>query len=167
MFGFHLLMLTYEYDVIQNFVLKLNLLCIINGHLYWFKKFIKIFVFLRSLIYIMELKCLNLRFLIYLTKISYFLCILPTVQDNKQIFCKTWHSLNFNVTLIMKFNLENQIFYLCPNVARFFKNVFKQQMRAHLKQKVEGRAFWCGSDEKMCRMWLGRGNEVARTPPIP
>ena len=31
---------------------------------------------------------------------------------------------------------------------------------------MEGRAFWGGSDEKVCRMWLGRGNEVARTPPL-
>ena len=29
-----------------------------------------------------------------------------------------------------------------------------------------GRAFWGGSDEKLCRMWLGRGNAVARTPPL-
>ena len=38
-------------------------------------------------------------------------------------------------TLIMKFNLENRIFYLCPNVAGFLKNVFKRQIRAHLKKK--------------------------------
>ena len=31
--------------------------------------------------------------------------VLPTVQNNKQIFCKAWHSLNFNFTLIMKLNL--------------------------------------------------------------
>ena len=24
----------------------------------------------------------------------------------------------------------------------------------------------CGSDEKLCRMWLGRGIEVARTQPL-
>ena len=45
--------------------------------------------------------------------------VLPTVQNNKQIFCKTWHILNFNFNLTMKFNLENRIFYLCPNVAGF------------------------------------------------
>ena len=63
------------------------------------------------------------------------LSILPTVQNNKQIFSKTWHSLNFNFTLIMKFNLENRIFYLCPKVAGFLINVFKRQIRAHLKKK--------------------------------
>ena len=52
-----------------------------------------------------------------------------------QIFCKTWHILNFDFTLIMKFNLENRIFYLCPNVAEFLINVFKQQIRAHFKKK--------------------------------
>ena len=44
--------------------------------------------------------------------------------------------LNFNFTLIMKFNLENRIFYLCPNVAGFLKNVFKRQIRAHFKKKI-------------------------------
>ena len=77
----------------------------------------------------MELKCLNLRFLIYLEKITYFfvhsaLSVMPTVQNNKQIFCKTWNSLNLNFTLIMKFNLENRIFNLYPNVAGLLKNVF-------------------------------------------
>ena len=65
-------------------------------------------------------------------KNNHFLCILRsqfclrTVQNNKEILCKTWHSLNINFTLIMKFNLENQIFYLCPDVAGFKKNVFKR-----------------------------------------
>ena len=68
---------------------------------------------------------------------------LSTVQYNEQIFCKTWHLLNFDFTLIMKFNLENRIFYSCPNMAGFLKNVFKRQIWAHL--------------------WLGRENEVART----
>ena len=35
------------------------------------------------------------------------------------------------------------------------------------KEKTEGRTFWCDSDEKVCRMWLGRGNEVAHTPLVP
>ena len=38
---------------------------------------------------------------------AFCVVILPTVQNNKQKFCKTWHSLNFNFTLFMKFNLEN------------------------------------------------------------
>ena len=66
-----------------------------------------------SLIYFMELKCF-LRFPIYLAKISNFY--------------KTWHSLNFNFTLIMIYEIQskNQIFYLCPNAAGVSKNVLKQ-----------------------------------------
>ena len=51
-----------------------------------------------------------------------FLCILRSqfcLQYKKQIFSKTWQSLNFNLTLIMKFNLESRVFYSLPNVARF------------------------------------------------
>ena len=82
---------------------------------------------------------------------------LPTVQNNKQIFCKTWHSLNINFILIMKFNLETQLFFLCPNVAGFLKNAFKQQISTHLKKK---------NLMTSILMWLGQGNEVAHTPPL-
>ena len=86
-----------------------------------------------------------LRFLIYLAKITNFLSILRSQfclqYKTIQRFCKTWHVLNFNFTLIMKFNLENRTFFLCPNVAGVFKNVFKRQIRAHLTIKIEGRAF--------------------------
>ena len=87
----------------------------------------------------MELKCLNLRFLIYLAKITNFLCILRSQfclqYKTIQRFCKTWHALNFNFTLIIKFNLKNRIFYLCPNVAGFLIIVFKRPILAHLKKK--------------------------------
>ena len=49
--------------------------------------------------------------------------VLPTVGKTIQRFCKTWHALNSNVTLIMKFNLENWIFDLCPNVAGLKKKI--------------------------------------------
>ena len=39
------------------------------------------------------------------------------------------------LVLIMKFNLENRKFYLCPYAAGFLKNVFKRQIIAHLKNK--------------------------------
>ena len=73
-----------------------------------------------------------------------------------QRFCKTWHALNFNFTLIMKFNLENRIIYLYPNVAGFLKNVFKRPIRAQLKKKN-----WRTS----ILMWLGRESvqNVTRT----
>ena len=57
-------------------------------------------------------------------------------------------------------------YFLCPNVAGFLKNVLKRQKKAHLKKEIEGRAFLGGSDEKLCRIWLGRENDVARTPPL-
>ena len=41
----------------------------------------------------------------------------------------------------------------------------KFKMSKH-KPIIEGRVFWGGLDENMCRMWLGRGNEVARTSPL-
>ena len=42
----------------------------------------------------------------------------------------------FNFTLIMKSNLENRIFYLCPLYWPVWKkNVFKRKIRAHLKKK--------------------------------
>ena len=85
--------------------------------------------------------------------------VLPTVQDNKQIFCKTWHSLNFNVTLIMKFNLENRIFYLCPNVNGFLKKFLNDSTFKKYKLKDDHyfvarmRKFAeCGSDDEM--RWL-------------
>ena len=73
-----------------------------------------------------------------------------------QRFCKTWHELNFNFTLIMKFNLENRLFYLCPNVDRLLKNVLKRQIRANLKKKN-----W----RMIILRWLGRKSvqNVART----
>ena len=62
----------------------------------------------------------------------------------------------------MKFNLETRIFYLYPNVAGFLENVFKRQIRAHLKKdKLKDKHFdmaltrkgaECESDEEM--RWL-------------
>ena len=73
----------------------------------------------------------NNQFFVHSAYSQYFLQY-KTIQR----FCKTWHALNFNFTLIMKFNLENRIFYLCPNVAGFLKNVFKRQIRSHLQKKT-------------------------------
>ena len=92
-------------------------------------------------------------------KITNFLCILRQFclqYKTIQRFCKTWLALNFNFILIMKFNLENRIFYLCPNVAGFLKNVFKRQIRAHYKKKN-----WRTSILR----WLGRESvqNVTRT----
>ena len=49
-------------------------------------------------------------------------------------------------------------------MAGFLKNVLKRQKKACLKGIDKEPAFWCGSDERVCRMWLGRGNELAHTP---
>ena len=64
--------------------------------------------------------------------------------------------------------------YLCPIVAGFMKYVFKRKIRAHLKnKKIERRAFWGGSDEKVCRScgsdeemrWLALLPSVTHTKP--
>ena len=115
----------------------------------------------------MELKCLNLRFLIYLAKIPNFLCILPNQfrlqYKTIQRFCKTWHALNFNFTLIMKFNLETRIFYLCSNVAGFFKTVFKiEELKdQHFEVARTRKCAECGSDEKM--RWLALHPSLVNT----
>ena len=71
----------------------------------------------------------------------------------------------------MKFNLKNQIFYLCPNVAGFLKNVFFNDRSEHIKKdKLKDESFeaaWtrkcaeCGSDEEM--RWLARHASVNAT----
>ena len=57
------------------------------------------------------------------------------------------HSANFHFTLITKFNLENRIFFLCPNVAGCLKNVFKRLIRAYFEKK---------NYMTSSLMWLGR-----------
>ena len=53
---------------------------------------------------------------------------------------------------------------LRPNVAGFSKKFWKWQKKAHLKRKDEGRAFYCGSNEKVyqnvarTRKWGGSQN---------
>ena len=49
---------------------------------------------------------------------SAYVCSVYSTKLSRN-FCKTWHALNFNFTLIMKFNLENRIFYF--EVARMRK----------------------------------------------
>ena len=39
------------------------------------------------------------------------------------------------------FYVDFFIFYVLYNVAECFKNVLKRQKKAHLKRKIEGRAF--------------------------
>ena len=112
----------------------------------------------------------NLRFLVYFSKITNFLCILRgqfcLQYKTNQRFSKTWHSMNIIFTLIIKFNLENRIFYLCPYMVGFVKNVFKRQTRAHLKKKNRKTSIfrWLGR-ESVQNVAL-RGNEVTRTPPL-
>ena len=44
----------------------------------------------------------------------------------------------------LKFNWENFLFHLCPNVAIFLKNVFIFKDRTLKKIILKGRGFWCG-----------------------
>ena len=56
----------------------------------------------------------------------------------------------------IKFNWENLIFHLCPNVAIFLKNVFIFKDRTLKKNNIE---------RKRISMWFGRENDenVVRT----
>ena len=110
-------------------------------------------VFLRSLIYIMELKCLNLRFLIYLAKITYFL----SIQRSQFCSYSTKQSRDFVKFLIFS---NNEIQSRNPKilfmyVGGFLKKKIIRQIRAHLKQK----------NLRTSILWLGRESvqNVART----
>ena len=70
-------------------------------------------------------------------------------------FSRTLHlkTLMFNSIIFSIY--KNSIFYLCPDVTRFLKQVLSSRTR-HLRIIIlEGRGFRGGSDEKMRRMWLG------------
>ena len=48
-----------------------------------------------------------------------------------------------------------------------FQKLFLFARIGHLKKIIfEGRGFWCGSDEKMRRMWLGLEIVVVGLPPL-
>ena len=83
-----------------------------------------------------------------------------------QRFSKTWHSLNINFTLIMKFNLENRIFYVCPNVAGFVKNVFKWQIRSSFKKEILKDEHFDVARTRKCAEVARTRKWVARTPPL-
>ena len=75
---------------------------------------------------------------------------------------------HFHFYANLKFNWENLIFHLCPNVAIFLKNVFIFKDRTLQKKIIlKGRGFRCGSDEKMMRMWFGLEIDVVGLPPLP
>ena len=81
---------------------------------------------------------------------------------------KSWaFSKTLNLTTLIQLNFFNlqkfDIFYLCPNVARFLKNCLRIR---NLKTILKGRGFRGGSDEKKRRMWLGREIVVVVTPPL-
>ena len=78
----------------------------------------------------MELKCLNLtmvpdifgknnQFVVHSA-----LLILPTVQNNRHRFCKNMVLTEFYSNYEIQYRNSN--IYLCPNVARFWKDVFKR-----------------------------------------
>ena len=54
-----------------------------------------------------------------------------------------------------------------PKRGWIFEKSFKTTEKGTFKkEKLKDKAFVVASDEKLCRMWIGRGNEVARTPPL-
>ena len=66
----------------------------------------------------------------------------------------------------LKFNWENFIFHLCPNVAIFLKNVFIFKDRTLKKINIERTRISRWSDEKMRRMWFGLEIDVVGRPPL-
>ena len=82
------------------------------------------------------------------------------------LFCRTSFMEHFLFHTNLKFNWENLIFHLCPNVAIFLKMYLFSRI-GHLKKIIlKGRGFRCGSDEKMMRMWFGLENDVVGLPPL-
>ena len=48
-----------------------------------------------------------------------------------------------------------------------FEKKFKATQKGTIKkEKLKDERFEVAQNEKLCSMWLGRGNEVARTPPL-
>jgi len=73
------------------------------------------------------------------------------------LFCRTSFMEHFHFYTNLKFNFENFIFHLCPNVAIFLKNVFIFKDRT-LKKKNN-------IERTRISMWFGQENEenVVRT----
>ena len=82
------------------------------------------------------------------------------------LFGRTSFMEHFHFYTNLKFNWENFIFHLCPNVALFLKNVFIFKDRTLKKIILKGRGFRGGSDEKMRRMWFGLDIDVIGLPPL-
>jgi len=82
------------------------------------------------------------------------------------LFCRTSFMEHFHFYTNLKFNWENFIFNLCPNVAIFLKMYLFSRI-GHLKKKIlKGRGYRGGSDEKMMRMWFGLEIDVIGLPPL-
>ena len=120
--------------------------------------------------YIMELKCLNFKSKVPDIFGKNNLLFVHSVQSVLQLqykkiqrFVKTWHALNFNFTLNYEIKSETRIFYLCTNVTGFLKKFLSDKSEHIEKRIIEGRVL-SGSKEEM--RWLGRGNQVARNPPL-
>ena len=66
------------------------------------------------------------------------------------LFCRTSFMEHFHFYTNLKFNWENFIFHLCPNVSIFLKNVFIFKNRTLKKNNIERTRF---------SRWFGRENE--------
>ena len=66
------------------------------------------------------------------------------------LFCRTSFMEHFLFHTNLKFNWENLIFHLCPNVAIFLKNVFIFKNRTLKKNNNE---------RTRTLMWFGREND--------
>ena len=66
------------------------------------------------------------------------------------LFCRTSFMEHFHFYTNLKFNWENLIFHLCPNVAIFLKNVFIFKDRTLKKNNIE---------RMRILRWFGREND--------
>ena len=73
---------------------------------------------------------------------------------------------HFHFYTNLKFNWENLIFHLCPNVAIFLKNAFIFNDRILKKNNIERTriSMWFGRE--MMRMWFGLEIDVVGLPPL-
>ena len=118
----------------------------------------------------MEFKCLNLRFQIYLAKITNFWCILHIVSSaysTKQYRDLVKHGTHW-IVILLNYEFQSRK----PNILfmsyrdRILKIVFKRQIKAHLKKTNWRRSLLRLLGRESVHNVARRGYEVAGTPPL-
>ena len=75
---------------------------------------------------------------------------------------------HFHFYTNLKFNYENLVFHLCPNVAIFLKNVFIFKDRTLRKNNIERTkiSMWFGRENDENVVWFGLEIDVVGLPPL-